>query len=133
MSINGDMKVKNLYTTITKNNRFENTAKNINGEVCETIFNLKCLDKNKITNEKEAELLSTDLVKIIREIFMEILECNEIESDDNFFSLGGNSLNMIQLSNKLSEEFGYQLNFSDFFEKPTISYIASEVIGNYKR
>ena len=133
VSINGDMKVKNLYTTITKNNRFENTAKNINGEVCETIFNLKCLDKNKITNEKEAELLSTDLVKIIREIFMEILECNEIESDDNFFSLGGNSLNMIQLSNKLSEEFGYQLNFSDFFEKPTISYIASEVIGNYKR
>jgi acyl carrier protein len=61
----------------------------------------------------------------------EIFKLDKIGINDNFFSLGATSFNMIQLTNKLQEVFKKDIPVLTLFEYPTISsflgYIELEV------
>ena len=74
------------------------------------------------------DIQSSKLKKEIKEMYKEILGVKKINDEDNFFSLGGNSLNMIQLSNKLFENYEYQLDFAEFLENSDVSYIFVKLI-----
>ena len=72
--------------------------------------------------------------KIVYDIWKEKLPNTEFSIDDNFFDLGGSSLQAIDIIEKLSENF--QVDIPQFFANPTIRGIAvslTEDTGSMKR
>jgi acyl carrier protein len=66
----------------------------------------------------------TDIEKVIADIWKEVLELEKIGIDDNFFDIGGNSLNMLQLNNKLNNMFDNKLAVILMFRYTTIRSLA---------
>ncbi|MCP5049476.1 MAG: hypothetical protein GY940_20060, partial [bacterium] len=66
----------------------------------------------------------TDMEKNIGRIWEELLAVDHMGLDDNFFDLGGNSLRIIRLGNKLKETFGKSIPVMKLFEYPTIRSLA---------
>lgn len=84
------------------------------------------------SNKKTEDKLNTELLYSISEIWKEILKIEEIKKEDNFFKLGGNSLNMIQLSNTLMERYGFHLELGEFMETPYIENLVIKLMDFLK-
>ncbi|WP_226439744.1 non-ribosomal peptide synthetase/type I polyketide synthase [Pseudomonas sp. MWU16-30316] len=56
----------------------------------------------------------------VRKIWQEVLDCQEIDSDDNFFDLGGHSLRIVETQKRLSELLQAPVAMTDLFEYPTL-------------
>ncbi|MEC1679562.1 non-ribosomal peptide synthetase [Bacillus mojavensis] len=71
-------------------------------------------------NETEKKLVS---------IFAEILNIPEsdISMEDNFFDIGGNSFHIVELSNKMKEQFGQELSVIQLFQYTSVSAIAAQL------
>ncbi|MEO3749000.1 acyl carrier protein, partial [Plantactinospora sp. B5E13] len=64
----------------------------------------------------------------ITDIFTTILTTtNPISTDDNFFDLGGNSLQVIRVVNRLNNAFGTTLGVRDFYTAPNIATLANRI------
>lgn len=74
----------------------------------------------KATDE-QAELSS--LQNQLLTIWKEILKDKEIGIYDNFFEVGGNSLQAIQITNQMTEKTEHFIDIGGLFEHPTISEI----------
>ena len=68
----------------------------------------------KPTNEIEEKLLET---------WKEVLGRDEIDIDDNFFMIGGDSIKTIQIASRIGRA-GYKMEMKDIFQNPTISRLA---------
>ncbi|MEH6309116.1 amino acid adenylation domain-containing protein [Olivibacter sp. CPCC 100613] len=106
------------------------------------------LDKIPLTNNNKADLMSLKKMvsaqanfiasdegrqsiietKLI-ELWKRVLGEDQISVNDNFFSLGGNSLLLIKLAFLINDEFGLSLISSDLFPNLTIVSMA-ELISN---
>ncbi len=89
-------------------------------------------DKTKLPNEKESIETGTELVasanqaeEIILRAWRKVLEVDRISTKDNFFDLGGDSLNAVSLSCELEKDFEAVVN--DIFKFPTISELAANL------
>ncbi|WP_414568352.1 non-ribosomal peptide synthetase [Nostoc sp. CCY 9925] len=60
----------------------------------------------------------------IADIWQKILKVEKVGIQDNFFDLGGHSLNVLQVYSKLREIFKPDLAITDLFKYPTISSIS---------
>lgn len=69
----------------------------------------------------------TDTEKILVEIWSDVLEVDKsvIGIDDNFFDLGGHSLNVTILISKIHKEFNKELSVMEIFQAPTIRDIST--------
>ncbi|MDQ1351598.1 MAG: hypothetical protein QG657_1903, partial [Acidobacteriota bacterium] len=63
----------------------------------------------------------TDIQRIIAETWKEALAREVVGIYDNFFDLGGNSLDFVKVSNKLKEKLGQDIPVATLFTYPTIS------------
>jgi acyl carrier protein len=63
----------------------------------------------------------------VASIWSEVLGFRELGIDDNFFALGGDSLQMTQIASRIYKQYGIEIPFSAFFDQPTITCLA-EVI-----
>ena len=61
------------------------------------------------------------LEEIITAIWSDVLGQPRVNPDDNFFSLGGQSLLAIQCLSRLRERVSLILSLSDFFDNPTVA------------
>ena len=52
----------------------------------------------------------------------------EVNSTDNFFDLGGNSLTAIEMIMEVQSAYNVELDLETFFEKPYIANLANTVI-----
>jgi amino acid adenylation domain-containing protein len=68
-----------------------------------------------------------DLQRELCAIWQELLKQPEIGTTDNFFALGGYSLLLLRLSNRLREVFGFELDLKSFFAEPTIRALAQAI------
>jgi len=59
-------------------------------------------------------------MKIV-EIWLEVLQLDQVGVNDNFFDLGGNSLLLVRLHSKLKNEFRRELTIIDIFRKATVA------------
>lgn len=75
---------------------------------------------------------STSLEKIILGIWKDILDIKEISIKDNFFDIGGNSLALILVNNKLNELIDDSIPLVQLFEHPTIESLAKSLKVNDK-
>ena len=51
-----------------------------------------------------------------------------IDINDNFFEIGGNSIQAIQITNQMTEEIGHFIDIGKLFEHPTISEIERYIL-----
>ncbi|TCL57593.1 amino acid adenylation domain-containing protein [Kineothrix alysoides] len=75
---------------------------------------LEITDKASPRNSNEMHLL---------QIWKEVLKREDIGIDDNFFEIGGHSLNVIQIISK-SKEAGFDIKVSDIYSRQTIKSIS---------
>lgn len=66
----------------------------------------------------------TELEKILATVWQEILQLDTVGIHDNFFDLGGHSLLLVQVHNKLSKILEQKLSIVDLFQYPTIQSLA---------
>ncbi|MEV7436547.1 non-ribosomal peptide synthetase [Streptomyces griseoviridis] len=69
----------------------------------------------------------TALEERIAELWRAVLRVEEPGRDDNFFSVGGNSLKSLQILNRINAAFHIKFTVRDFFAGPTISQMAATV------
>lgn len=81
--------------------------------------------------EEDSRPPNEEEVKLMR-MWSEILEKEEgeIGIEQNFFELGGNSLNLILLVSKIHQEFGIEVPIAHLFANPTIKEIALWINSN---
>lgn len=80
-----------------------------------------------LTMEKKYSPPITPEEKVLVEIFKCVLNENPIGIDDNFFDLGGNSLNALRISTLIEKKLSLKLNIGKLFEFPTITELAKEI------
>ncbi|RIU88535.1 AMP-binding protein [Oceanobacillus picturae] len=66
---------------------------------------------------------------IITQIWKEVLNLEEIFIDDDFFEMGGNSINVLQISSRLAEVLGVEISYADLMVYTTV-FELSEYIKN---
>jgi acyl-CoA synthetase (AMP-forming)/AMP-acid ligase II/acyl carrier protein len=62
--------------------------------------------------------------KVLLSIWKQVLEMDDIGTQDDFLALGGNSINAGQIIARIQKDFGVRLNFRDFFTSPTVESMA---------
>jgi acyl-coenzyme A synthetase/AMP-(fatty) acid ligase/acyl carrier protein len=71
-----------------------------------------------------------ELEKRIAEIWKDVLKLDKIGSSNNFFNVGGTSLNAIRVNSRIGEMVGKDIPIVKFFEFPTIGSYAKYLASN---
>ncbi|MCV7229633.1 acyl carrier protein [Mycolicibacterium komossense] len=62
-------------------------------------------------------------------IFRRILDTDEVEPNSDFFDLGGDSLLATRVLSAIARDFGIELMYDDFLEKPSPEGLFDRVAG----
>ncbi|MER7830662.1 amino acid adenylation domain-containing protein [Streptomyces sp. NPDC095602] len=73
---------------------------------------------------------ATPLERTLTELFAEILEVPGAGPDDDFFLLGGHSLMMVRLVERIRAETGVDLAVRALFDHPTAAALAARIAGD---
>ncbi len=84
-------------------------------------------DEHRATIESAFPETRGGLEQTIAAIWERILPVENAEADENFFDLGGRSLQLVQVQNQLRETAGMDLPLLRLFEHPTIRSLAAFV------
>ncbi len=68
-----------------------------------------------------------DVERNIAAVWEEVLKLAPIGRLDNFFDLGGDSLRLVQIANRVAELENLELEYVDLFDYPTISAFAKRI------
>ncbi|MBA2711517.1 MAG: amino acid adenylation domain-containing protein [Tatlockia sp.] len=71
----------------------------------------------------------TDSQKIVYEIWREVLDIDEFGIEDDFFMLGGQSLQMLHVLEKIYRQFLVRIPMKLFYQFPNIKKLCSEVLA----
>ncbi len=76
-----------------------------------------------------------EVEKKLADIFKEILHLDsEIDAEASFLELGGSSLSMLELKNRLAESFGYEVPINSLFNENSIALLGSLITsGSLKK
>ncbi|KAA1243809.1 non-ribosomal peptide synthetase [Aquimarina sp. RZ0] len=91
----------------------------------------KKIDRKKLVSQELPSMVrlytypKTELQKELIELWKEVLQyTTDISLTDNFFALGGHSLNAVKLSHSINETYGYNIGLKTIFEYPTIATLS---------
>jgi amino acid adenylation domain-containing protein len=90
----------------------------------------KALPDPGVEESGEAGVLEepeTQVEKIIAETWKEVLKIEQVGVNDNFFHVGGNSLEIGQLAGKLNDALDREIEFVTLFQFPTIRSLAQHL------
>ena len=76
-------------------------------------------------NQKDYVAPRNETEQAIADIWSEVLNINNIGIHDNFFDLGGRSLAMMRVYNKLRALFTLEITAMELFQSPTIEEMAN--------
>lgn len=108
-------------TTITQRKSLPMTA---NGKI-----DMQMLRKEVTRQQSMAhniDFATTTTEKILREVWEQVLQTNNIGMHDNFFDLGGDSIVSIEIFIRATEE-GLNLQLKDIFQFPNIKELAAAI------
>ena len=99
--------------------------KNINGKI-----DFKAL-ANMLPSEQQADEVSGETEEQIAAIWHDLLgNMESIKSDSNFIELGGDSISIIYLMQRINKQFNTQLTIDDIYRNLTLSQLASAINEN---
>ncbi|MFI9387340.1 amino acid adenylation domain-containing protein [Kutzneria sp. NPDC052558] len=61
---------------------------------------------------------------IANDVIGPLLRLSEMDREQDFFELGGSSLQAMQVTSRVRDRFGVEISLADFFTKPTIARLA---------
>ena len=86
-------------------------------------------DKSRPILDVELVAPRTPTEEILVSIWTEILNLNEIGVLDNFFMLGGDSIQATQFISRVRDTFGIELSLHRLFESPTVAEFSRDILG----
>jgi len=69
------------------------------------------------------------IMEVVTAAWKSVLKQEHINADDDFFDLGGHSLNGTQVLNRLTENFGVSLEMDDLFEYGTVATLSEFILS----
>ena len=75
---------------------------------------------------------ATPTERIVADIWCEVLRLPSVSVLDNFFDLGGHSMLLYRMKDRLAETAGASLGLIEFFEHPTVRALARRIDGDTK-
>ncbi|HVG20376.1 MAG TPA: amino acid adenylation domain-containing protein [Blastocatellia bacterium] len=69
----------------------------------------------------------TDTERAIASIWQDVLQINEIGTQDNFFDVGGHSITLVKVGSLLGEHFGEDIPITTLLAHPTIQALAAHL------
>ena len=88
-------------------------------------------DINAARNEMVYEEPETEMQRKLASVWSEVLHIEKVGKNDNFFQLGGHSLNALDVQSRIEKIFGVKISVRDMFKVNTISLL-EEYINNHK-
>jgi NRPS condensation-like uncharacterized protein len=88
------------------------------------------LTELKINNEGRENF--SEIEEILIGIWKEVLNCDRVGVNDNFFEIGGNSLRLVRMQEAIEKIYPGKLSIAKLFSYPTISGLASYLEGENK-
>jgi amino acid adenylation domain-containing protein len=85
---------------------------------------LACLEEASGFQARVYEPPQTDLEHLLATIVQESLQLKQVGVQENFFELGADSVQLIQIQNRLAAELGRPVSIVDFFRHSTIRDLA---------
>jgi amino acid adenylation domain-containing protein len=88
------------------------------------------IDRTALTSSAAAgfrgttETVQPEIQRMLTGLWQEVLEAGEVGEDDNFFDLGGHSLALIRLWNRIYETFGLEADLFQLRSEPTLTAMA---------
>ncbi|VDN04646.1 unnamed protein product [Thelazia callipaeda] len=77
---------------------------------------------------ENSQSMRTSIIMKIKKIWCQLLGISNLTSpNDDFFISGGHSLLLVLLRNHLLKKFAYDLNFENFYRKPTFSALVDSI------
>ncbi|MDJ1181649.1 amino acid adenylation domain-containing protein [Roseofilum sp. BLCC_M143] len=86
-------------------------------------------DRSRPVMDVELVAPRTPTEEIIAGIWAEVLSLNELGVLDNFFMLGGDSIQATQTISRLRDAFGVELSLHRLFESPTVAELSETLEG----
>lgn len=103
----------------------------INGKIDRKL--LSYWGKKALLSRTEYVAPGSFLEKEIVEVWKQVLGIESIGILDNIFDIGGHSMAMTLIYNKLKERIGLSLTLAEMYEYPTVSALAAKLEGNEQR
>lgn len=85
-----------------------------------------------VASEIAIKLPESETEKTISGLWLQVLKCRDISIDQNYFSIGGDSLKAIQLVVLIQQTLGVNVDASDIYTYPTIESLSAYVDGKQK-
>ncbi len=109
--------------------KVEKFVLNVNGKINKQILpEPNFITENVIDESKKPQ--TTEEI-LIAKIWAEVLGREVVDVEANFFDLGGHSLKATRMIAKFYAEFGVNINFREFFNAPTIQFLAQFLAQNF--
>lgn len=70
---------------------------------------------------------SLDVQGTLAKIWQDVLDMGHVEPEDNFFDLGGHSLIMIKVQERIKQDLNLNLEMVDLFKFPTLNTLAEHI------
>lgn len=85
--------------------------------------------ENDTTDPFEAESahLSQPVHSALSALWMSVLKVSSVQSDDNFFQLGGTSLHAMLIASRVETQLDSEMSLVDFFRDPTFKGLCQSV------
>jgi acyl carrier protein len=82
--------------------------------------------------EKVYQAPESRVEQIIAKMWQEVLRIEKVGVHDNFFDLGGHSLSLARVRNKLQGYFQKEIPIAEMFERPTVRALAELLLEQRK-
>ncbi|MBS2773078.1 hypothetical protein KFV09_16330 [Anoxybacillus rupiensis] len=97
---------------------------------CNLSFN-NISPKNELNSNETRTIINNDMhiQKKIKEIWCTALNLDQLNVEDNFFEIGGNSLISIHIIEKLENEFNIELDYDIILDYPTVRELSQYLLS----
>jgi acyl carrier protein len=84
----------------------------------------KSLPKPELQQKETYVKPQNEIERQVTSLWQDVLKLEKIGIHDNFFDLGGHSLNIIEIQTRVKELFNKELSVVDFFKYPSVNSFA---------
>jgi len=97
---------------------------------------INALTQKKAEKQQSIQKKKQSLIDQIKEIWCSELDYDELNIDDDFYDIGGDSLSAMRIASRVSNELGMFVNVTNIFANPTIKdltlFLGGDVNGEEK-